>query len=188
MEQSELLRRLASELDRLDIRYFVTGSTATISFGGPRFTNDIDVVVEMQPDQVEALCEAFSAPEYYCSRAAAEQATRQHFQFNILHPKSGLKIDVIVAADTEFNRSRFARRLRSPGGLDFDVWFSSPEDVILKKMAYYQEGQSEKHIRDILGVLKVSAAKVDRDYIATWAEKMELTDIWNGILQRLEKP
>ena len=45
MEQSELLRHLCATLDRLGIRYFVTGSQATIAFGEPRFTNDIDVVV-----------------------------------------------------------------------------------------------------------------------------------------------
>ena len=49
MEQSDLLRKLASELERLGIKYLVTGSIATISYGEPRFTNDIDVVVELQP-------------------------------------------------------------------------------------------------------------------------------------------
>lgn len=33
MEQSELLRRVAGALERLGLRYFVTGSMATISFG-----------------------------------------------------------------------------------------------------------------------------------------------------------
>jgi len=42
MEQSELLRFVVSVLERLDIPYFVTGSTVTIFYGEPRFTNDID--------------------------------------------------------------------------------------------------------------------------------------------------
>lgn len=44
MEQSELLHFVVEALERIGLRYFVTGSTATIFFGEPRFTNDIDVV------------------------------------------------------------------------------------------------------------------------------------------------
>lgn len=38
MEQSELLRFVAGSLEKLGIRYFVTGSMPTIFFGEPRFT------------------------------------------------------------------------------------------------------------------------------------------------------
>ncbi len=187
MEQSDLLRKLAAELERLGISYLITGSTATISYGEPRFTNDIDVVVELGLDHLDALWSAFPAPEYYWSKDAALLAIRQHFQFNILHPSSGLKIDVIVPANSELDRSRFNRRRRWPGGGDFEVWMSSPEDVILKKMEYYKKGQSDKHIRDIVGVLKVQAEKLDRDYIATWAERLQVSDIWLDILTRADK-
>ena len=187
MEPSDLLRKLATELERLGIEYLVTGSIATITYGEPRFTNDIDVVVELRLDHVDAFCSAFPSPEFYCSKDAAVHAIREHFQFNILHPASGLKIDVIVPADSEFNRSRFSRRLRMPGGMDFDVWLSSPEDVIVKKMEFYKKGHSEKHVRDILGVLKLRGDKIDRDYITLWADRMQLSDIWRDILERLAK-
>lgn len=187
MEPYELLRKFVDVMDRLQVRYLVTGSVATITYGDPRFTNDIDIVVELGIEQVDAICTAFSAPEYYCSRDAVEQAIRQRFQFNILHFASGMKIDVFIPTETEFDRCRFDRRVRVAGTDNLDVWFASPEDVIIKKMASYKEGQSEKHIRDILGVLKVRAEKVDRDYIATWAERMQLTEIWLRILQRLDK-
>jgi hypothetical protein len=188
MEQSDLLRMLTAEFERRGISYLITGSIASMTYGEPRFTNDIDVVVELVPDHLEILGAAFPAPEFYWSKDAALLAIRQHFQFNILHPSSGLKIDVIVPADSELDRSRFARRQRMSGGIDFDVWMASPEDVILKKMEYYKEGQSDKHIRDIVGVLKVQAEKLDRDYVATWAERLHLSDIWQEILTRLDKP
>jgi hypothetical protein len=58
-------------LEEIGIPYLVTGSTATIAYGEPRFTNDIDVVVDLHLDQVPALCAAFADPEYYLSRSAA---------------------------------------------------------------------------------------------------------------------
>jgi len=50
MEQSDLLRFMVSVLEKLGLRYFVTGSTASIFFGEPRFTNDIDIVVDLPLD------------------------------------------------------------------------------------------------------------------------------------------
>ena len=52
MEQSELLQFLVTALERLGLRYFVTGSTVTIFYGEPRFTNDIDVVVDLPESAV----------------------------------------------------------------------------------------------------------------------------------------
>lgn len=42
MDPSELLERLAQTLESLRIPYLITGSMATIAYGEPRFTNDID--------------------------------------------------------------------------------------------------------------------------------------------------
>jgi hypothetical protein len=90
---------------------------------------------------------------------------------------SGLKVDVIIPAPTDFNRSRFARARRVRAGEDWDASFSSPEDAMLKKMEFYREGGSDKHLRDIAGVLKTSGATIDRRYVERWAAKLGLADI-----------
>jgi hypothetical protein len=64
MEPSELLRRFVAVMERLKIRYLVTGSMATMAYGEPRFTNDIDVVVALPLDLVDAFCESFPEPEF----------------------------------------------------------------------------------------------------------------------------
>lgn len=50
MEADDLLRHIRDSLDTIGIRNLVTGSTATIAYGEPRFTNDIDVVIELPAD------------------------------------------------------------------------------------------------------------------------------------------
>ncbi len=185
MEPSELLKYLGTSLDRLGIPYLVTGSMASIAYGEPRFTNDIDVVVVLAASQVPALCAAFPAPDFFCSPEAAAQAVRDRFQFNILHPASGLKVDVIVASDSEFDRSRLARGVRLPAGADFETTFAAPEDVILKKLEYFREGGSEKHLRDIVGILKVQAERIDRVYLTDWIARLGLAAEWALIEQRL---
>lgn len=186
MEHAELLRYLVAAIERLGLGYMVTGSVATIFFGEPRFTNDIDIVVVLGLEQIPEFCRAFPAPDFYLSEDAVREAVQQHAQFNIIHPSSGLKIDVIIPQDTSFNRSRFARAKRIKPAEDYEASFASVEDVIIKKMEYFRQAGSEKHLRDISGVLKISGSEVNRDYIADWAVKMGLESIWKAILDRLE--
>jgi hypothetical protein len=185
MEQSELLRFVVSVLERLKLPYFVTGSTVTIFYGEPRFTNDIDIVVDLPLDAVDEFCRQFPEDDFYVSQTAASDAVRRCAQFNIIQPRSGLKVDVIVPSPTDFNRSRFARARRVQAGEGWDASFSSPEDAILKKMEFYREGGSDKHLRDIAGVLKTSSQEIDRAYIGQWAVKLGLEEIWRAILDKV---
>lgn len=92
----------------------------------------------------------------------------------------------MVRKDTPFDRSRFARaRLLRPAE-SYTAAFASAEDVIIKKMEYYREGGSEKHLRDITGMLKVSGGEIDEAYILEWPGRLELRAIWELIQQRLK--
>jgi hypothetical protein len=184
MGPSELLHFVVEALERIGLRYFVTGSVATIFFGEPRFTNDIDVVVDLPVEKIQQLCAAFPSPEFYLSEEAVRRAVSRRGQFNVIHPTSGLKVDVMVPADSPFNRSRFARAKRITPAPDFQATFSSAEDVILKKLEAYREGGSEKHLRDIAGVLKISGEHLDRGYIEDWADRLGTAEIWREVLKR----
>jgi hypothetical protein len=54
-------------------------------------------------------------------------------------------------------------------------------------MIFYREGQSEKHTRDITGMLRISGGEIDREYISDWTERLGLETIWNAILTRLNQ-
>jgi len=116
MEQSELLHFVVSALERLAIPYFVTGSVVTIFYGEPRFTNDIDIVVDLPSEMVEELCWQFPEDEFYVSAEAAHRAVHSQSMFNIIQPRTGLKVDVIVPPPSEYSRSRFARARRGQTG------------------------------------------------------------------------
>jgi hypothetical protein len=187
MEPSDLLRKVAEPLERLGVPYAVVGSMASTAYGELRFTNDVDVVMDLRTEHVEAFCSAFPAPEFYLSRSAVESAVLKRFQFKIIHPSSGLKADCIIAGSDPFNQNQLSRALRLPreGGA-YVVRFASPEDVIIKKLEYFRLGESEKHVRDICGILKAQGDRIDRGYIRRWAQRMGLVDIWDAVLARIE--
>lgn len=185
MGPHELLGRVVQVLDRLGVRYLVTGSMAAMVYGEPRFTNDIDIVVGLLPDHAGPLAASFPEPEFYLSTEAVREAIDRRRQFNVIHPASGLKVDLIVRKETPFDQCRFqrARRIRTADA--FEATFAAPEDVILKKLEYYKEGGSEKHLRDITGMLKVSAGEIDEAYIVEWADRLDLRPVWEAVARRV---
>ncbi len=187
MTQDELLRHVVSVLERLKLRYFVTGSIASIYYGEPRLTNDIDVVVDLPERSIPELCAAFPAAEFYLSDETAARAVRTHGTFNVLHPSSGLKVDLIVPEKTLFNHHRFQRVRRVQTGEGLESSFSSAEDVILMKMEFFRRGGSDKHLRDITGILKLRGDRLDTDYIENWADQMGLETIWRTLRSRVKQ-
>jgi len=183
MEPSELLAILAARLGALGIEYFTTGSMASMLYGEPRFTNDVDVVIRIAPADVSRLCAAFPDDEFYVSVEAAAKAAAAFSQFNVIHPASGLKIDFMVAAPSDFNRSRFERARSIEIAPGVAVQFASPEDVILRKLEYYREGGSDKHLRDIRGILRLADQSIDMAYINHWAQRLRVAEEWTRARQ-----
>ena len=184
MNQAELLRYLVETLEELGIDYMIGGSQASIYYGEPRFTQDIDVIADLAPLHVPPLLERFALPDFYVSEHAVWEAITHRDQFNIFHPASGLKIDVILKKDTPYDQLQFERRQRQPLILGRDASFARPEDVILCKMLHFKEGRSERHLRDIAGMLAISGAAIDTRYVEEWAERLGVTDIWEALVRR----
>lgn len=187
MELPDLLKKMVDVFDALGIPYLVTGAVASMAWGEPRLTNDIDIVAEIELQHISAFVAAFPADEYYISEDMIREAIERHGQFNIIHPASGLKVDVIIRQKTPFDNSRFGRLRRVRPADTYQAKFAAPEDVIIKKMEFYREGGSEKHLRDIVGILKISRESVDRGYISEWAQRLGLIEVWNVVRKRVDK-
>ena len=142
MELHDLLKHLINAFESLSIRYFVTGSIASIFYGEPRFTNDIDIVAEIKEHHIPELLKLFPYDEFYINEDAVRDAIKHKRQFNIIHPSSGLKMDVIIYKDDAYDNNRFKRIKRISPIENAEANFSSPEDVIIMKMRYYKEGES----------------------------------------------
>ncbi len=189
LQPSELMQIAADFFESEGIHYRVVGSMASMAYGEPRFTNDVDIVAELTMDKVPALCKAFAAPDYYVSEQAVRDAVKRRFQFNIIHPASGLKVDVIVPAITEFTQSEKTRIKRITSEGEYSVWFASPEDVLLNKLVYFKlgGGESQKHLRDIGGMLKLLGDKLDSHYVTHWAKELNVLSEWELVLRRLKE-
>lgn len=185
MTQIELLRYVVRTLERLEIPYAIVGSFASGIWGEPRMTLDIDVVVQLISGQTIGLVDAFPPGEFYVSRTAVDEAARAHGQFNVIHPTSGNKVDFMVVGGTSWAASQIARRRRVQLLPDLAGDVAAPDDVILGKLMYYCEGGSEKHLRDIAGIMKRSGELVDREYVERFAPDFGAANIWSELLREI---
>jgi len=179
--QERFFAAVLSALDACRIPYMVAGSVAAMLYGEPRMTNDMDVVVELESHQVDRLLTHFGADDFYAPSADFIRAVIVNGgSFNIIHVPSASKVDLIVRRQTDFGVHEFSRRQPMPFAEQFDAVVATPEDVIVSKLASYTEGQSDKHLADIAGILRVSAGRIDEAYVESWVTRLGLQEGWRA--------
>lgn len=173
---------LAAFLDpfeRLALPYCVTGSVAASVYGEPRLTADIDIVLLLAAQDVPALRAVFPESAYYVPPdEAIAQAMASGGMFNLVHHASQFKADVYLAAGDELHgwALRHRRHIDVAGT---GAWIAPPEYVILRKLQFYREGGSDKHLRDIRFILAATA--VDRPFVEAQVAQRGLEEVWRGI-------
>ena len=173
-----LLTRLAEILNQGQVKYFVTGSVAAMYYGEARLTRDVDVVVHLRYADVSMLAEAMVEPEFYLDRRAIVEAMQIEGSFNAIHNPTGMKVDFMCAELDPYNESRFRRAAFVELIPGVRMWASAPEDVILKKLEFYKQGGSDKHLRDIASMVKISGDTFDRAYLDQWAQTLGVAEEW----------
>ena len=181
MNQERFFVAVLTALDECGVPYMVAGSVAAILYGEPRLTNDMDVVAALEPNRVDDLLACFSGEDFYVPSAEfVRSVIAGGGSFNIIHVPSGSKVDLIVRRRTAFAVEEFSRRQRVPFTEGLDASVATPEDVIVSKLLYFVEGRSEKHVRDIAGILRVSAGRIDEQYIESWVARLSLEQPWQA--------
>ncbi|HEY4760923.1 MAG TPA: hypothetical protein VIH42_10125 [Thermoguttaceae bacterium] len=178
-----------AEFERLGIDYYVGGSIASSLCGIGRSTLDVDIVANVMENKVDALVQTLCST-YYIDANMIREAIRRQSCFNLIHLTIPYKIDIFVLKNRKFDQQCMSRR-RSDTLYDEDksyqIYLSSPEDILLAKLEWYRLGDeiSDKQWNDILGVMKVQRNALDRAYLEKWAVELGVSDIlikaWNEV-------
>jgi hypothetical protein len=179
--EAEIVARVVRQLEALAIPYMVVGSFASSFHGWPRTTHDADIVIDPAPQTLGRLVEALLAEGFYVSPAVAEDALRRRRQFNVIHPTTAFKLDLIIRKERPFSRQEFERR--QPGDVaGAAAVLASAEDTILSKLEWAKKaGGSERQIEDARGIVEVAGPDLDRAYIERWAAELGVLDLWTRI-------
>ncbi len=191
MEQTDprtLLSNIARVFDNLSLPYLVTGGMAVLVWGRPRFTADIDIVVEIKPADVDGLVKALRAlgEAGYIDEDVANESVKRGGEFNFIDGITGVKVDFWVSQNSVFDLSRFKRR-STKEILGYKIYFSSPEDLILSKLKRFKESRSNRHLEDAESVLKISGENLDMDYLKVWAHELGLKGAFRKLMNQTGK-
>ncbi len=179
MLEPDLIEIFVQPLNRARVRYIISGSVAAMLYGEPRVTHDIDLVVFLRSADAARLAGMYPEPAFYVPppEAILQEFARERGHFNILHVDSGLKADLYLAGRDELHAWAFARAQSYTVGAE-GVTVAPPEYVILRKLEYYREGGSDKHLRDIRSILAVSGEQLDRLALSEWSVRLRVESEW----------
>jgi hypothetical protein len=185
MQELDLIQCFVLPLENAGMEYMVSGSVATSLLGEPRFTADIDIALFLSKAQREELPIVFPENEFYlppCEVIEIESQREVRGHFNIIHHTSGMKADVYPSRNHPFLPWALKNKLRFPYGASF-ITVAPPEYVILHKLAFYQEGHHNKHIRDITALCRMQ--NVDKEFLMIATKQLHLTNEWQLVLSAL---
>lgn len=180
MQEHKLFQIFTDKFNELELPYMITGSVASIVYGEPRLTHDIDIVITFPLSLIEKFQHLFPEAEFYFPPLEVlknEILKENRGHCNIIHHKSGFKADIYFAGNNDFQHWALenARRIEFLGEA---MPIAPAEYVIIKKLEFYREGKAQKHIKDIKSMLENSKEIIDFEILNRFISKYGLADEW----------
>jgi predicted nucleotidyltransferase len=165
---------VCTRLESAGMPYMISGSLAANMYAEPRFTNDADLVVQINANQKHLLLSLFD-PDYYISKTAIDDAFTGIGMFNIIHNRTLFKCDLMLLKADDFSQTAFKRRVkRTMEGKE--LLFISVEDIILQKALWRKESNSETQLRDIKRLIEHNKSTLDIPYCKKWINSLGLDE------------
>jgi hypothetical protein len=134
----------------------VTESIVSIAKGELRLTLDVDLVIALTEQDCQKIELCFPEVEYYCPPTevimTSIHATRS--SFSIINHKTGMKAYFFVNHNDPLHLWGLERKTRYVFG-DLEFWIAPSEYIIIRKLEYFKDGGSSKHLRDFYGLVKI---------------------------------
>jgi hypothetical protein len=164
---AELLAELAAALAALHLPWYVFGAQAALIWGRPRLTTDVDVTVRLGDLHPSALVGTLGEHGFSLRIAATPDFVRQTRVLPLLHDRSGLALDLVLAGPGL--EDLFLERAVPVDVAGVTVPLISAEDLIVTKIL---AGRA-KDIEDVRGVLAERGSRLRLDQIRTTLTMLE---------------
>lgn len=161
MHQVEIFRptltKLVGVLERVGVRFHLTGGVIAVAYGEPRMTQDLDLVIDSEAalENREALLRELSAAGFHLEEQTVRSALAARTMFQILDIDQALKLDLYPESSIpgELARSVMAEVLP---GLTLPI--AARTDAALSKLIWASRG-SHKSRRDCREILRHASAE-----------------------------
>ena len=167
-------KKVIATLKKTDKPFAFTGGLAAITYGDPRTTNDVDLIMEINPwerDFADTL-ENLLGDDFFFSIEGCREAIDEQTMFQAIDKETMFKVDIhlsdIVPGSLERRRDEIIVTGRT-------VPMVSPEDAILSKLVWIKLGSGRSR-KDTVAMLRVQK-NLDTDYLETTAKQLGVEHI-----------
>lgn len=173
---TKALSKVVTALESEDIGYMIVGGFAVSYHNRGRTTNDIDIVIQIYPNDIEKILDHF--PEWKPLQENFKADVLNGSLFNITDFETGIRYDFITYRDSDYNWTAFERRVKVKF-LGQECYIASIEDLIISKLQWYNISKSDKQYEDLRFLLLDN--QMDRNYIKIWVNRLNI--LTHGLLE-----
>lgn len=163
-----VMARVAAAFDAVGVEYVFTGSVAAGFFGTPRFSADIDVVINATVADRVYVTKVLTE-DFFADADVIRQAFTERSMFNVVDKEEHVNVDVMFWSRALNPGDIFARH-READVEGTRVKLISPEDLIIAKLLWAKDSHSEMQMRDVHGLLHYP--KLDREDVRRNAARL----------------
>lgn len=173
-EPWEILQKVISAFEVLQIEYMIVGSTALRAYVPGRSTFDTDILVEMTEAQLAQFSDELG-DDWLLEWEPALKALKSRRMFNAIHYATSWKLDLIPLKGTEYHKTEFQRRQMAKIH-NLPCYVQTIEDLVVSKLHWAKQGGSRRQIEDVRGLLR-SGLEIDHDYVRNWSAELGLDEL-----------
>lgn len=183
MKEINLFAIFIERIEKTGINYFIGGSVASIVYGEPRLTHDIDLIIHLHLYQIDKLIANFPDDVFYLPPKEVIESELQRGRkghFNIIHHDTGFKADIYFVGEDSLQQWA----LESSTKIDFHnlkLPIAPPEYIIVQKLLFYKEGKAYKHLDDIKGIVKQSSKLINEELLNNLLNEYDVKGIYDSI-------
>jgi len=183
MSFEDFVKRTIGALSEAGLDYVIVGGVAAIIHGRIRSTVDLDVVIRLNPSDVNTvkkLASAFRRNDLDVLEHEIISSLREKSHFSVFDTRSPLRVDakgVYTSLDSMALENRKETEI-----LGLKVWVASPEDVIIGKLTY----GSPQDIEDAASIILNLRDELDYEYLNQQAKKRKVYKRFKELLKNLK--
>ncbi len=174
-----LLHEIAQLLDANGIRFAITGGLVSAYYSEPRFTQDVDILVDREQiaANLDSMTNCFQAAGYIFDKGRLAESIRAGRLFQLIHERECLKLDIYPRELIPGELSRSVRVELFPGLM---LPIVSPADLAISKLIWISRG-SHKNRRDFRQLLRrISGDDISR--VREFAAHRSLQSLYDEVL------
>ena len=185
-EQSQAFGGVIDALEAIGAQYAIWGGLAVVAYGEPRFTQDMDILLNPVGFAPALFVRRLQEMHYHVDEIAINQALSGGF-FNVIHLHYLIKVDIYVPTEPEL-LAMIAERVYLPFDEMRRAAYLTPTAVIVAKFRAFGESQSTRHLDDIASIVRLQGKKLDQSHLDAVAGRLGLLGVWRAIWQDNQPP